>query len=32
MAATDAKAVQAFAQRFLDAQLAQTLVVIPKKA
>ena len=32
MAATDGKAVQAFAQRYLDAQLAQTLVVLPKKA
>jgi predicted Zn-dependent peptidase len=32
MAATDGRSVQSFAQRYLDAQLAQTLVVVPKKA
>jgi zinc protease len=32
MAATDGKAVQSFAQRYLDTKLAQTLVVLPKKA
>jgi len=32
MAATDEAAVQAFARRYLDAGLAQTLVVLPKKA
>ncbi len=32
MSATDAKAVQAFAQRFLDEKRAQILVVLPKKA
>jgi zinc protease len=32
MAATDERAVQAFARRYLDAPLAQTLVMVPKKA
>ena len=31
MAATDGRSVQSFAQRYLDPQLAQTLVVLPKK-
>jgi hypothetical protein len=31
MAATDDRSVQSFAQRYLDPQLAQTLVVLPKK-